>query len=91
MINLLGYTLVTFKHKDSWLAGFFIFLNVLDKYIKKEGRIGWSARSLRVELSGEEGFFSMLHSLVGIIIQVDKQRLPALGQGPVINGKTVVL
>ena len=33
----------------------------------------------------------MLHSFVGIIIQVDEQRFPSFGQGFVVNGKTMIL
>ena len=50
-----------------------------------------SARSLGVELGREVGLGFMPYAFVGIVVHVDEEWAPIVGQRSVVDGKTVVL
>lgn len=53
--------------------------------------VGGPTRGFRVKLGGEEGLFQMFHSLVGVIVEVQKEGLPSGMKGVVVDGKSMVL
>ena len=46
--------------------------DILKENIEKVGRIGGTSRSFRMKLGGEKWFFKVLHSLIGVVVEVDK-------------------
>lgn len=68
-----------------------VFLDLIHVLIKEESRVEWTALGFGVELGREDGFRSMDHAFIRLIIQVDEIRFPISWKGRSINGIAVVL